>query len=588
MKKIFIFFMAVTMLSACKKALDVDNLLAYDPEQIWNDPLLADAYLTNIYPTAFGNHNVTADGNSDQLSGIYFPQDAVTITNGGLGNWNYAPIRLVNQALLDIPKGTLPDATKNRILGEAYFLRAYFYFGMVRTYGGVPYIKIPQDRFTDELNVPRNSTKECFDFMYEDLDKAISLLPKRNLPASSSWGKIDGNFALAFKARMSLFKASPQFNPNNPWDNTYWADAYTVNKKAYDDLKAQGYQLVADYANTSLAERNTEVVFSVINQFPDKTANWDNGIRPLSLSRGNVAAAPTLEFVKAFPMLDGKLYNDPTSAYFVSEADFLKSYWKNRDPRFNKSIVWNAKAYPVSGTITGYRQYTALGIANALDNNGINPNSPERSTNNNVHTGFFILKNSDLTLTQANVLQYGIDYVLMRYAEVMLNYAEAANETNRPTEALDILKQIRTRAGIEAGTNGNYGITATTRVQIRQAIMEERNIELCFEGFRFNDLRRWRMFSLLDNKGKTGLEAVAIEANGTEMSLSKARPLGQTNQLLEENFKYVPLSVPQTGNKLNILPEKYYFAPIQQSIIANANKLQQNKDWGGSFDPTLQ
>lgn len=588
MKKIFLFLIAVTLFSACKKALDVDNLTAYDPDQIWNDPLLADAYLTNIYPTAFGNWNVGADRNSDQLSGIVFPQDAVTITNGGLGNWNYNPVRLVNQAILNIPKGTLPEATKNRILGEAYFLRAYFYFGMVRTYGGVPYIKIPQDRYTDELNVPRNSTKECFDFMNADLDQAITLLPKRNLPTAANWGRIDGNFALAFKARMALYKASPQFNPGNPWDNAYWADAYTVNKKAYDDLKSQGYKLVSDYANIALAERNTEVVFSVINQFPDKTASWDNGARPLSLSRGNVVAGPTLEFVKAFPMKDGKLYNDVSGKYTVSDADFLKSYWKNRDPRFEKSMVWNAKTYPVAGTVTGYRQYTALGIANALDNNGINPNSPDRSTNNNVHTGFFILKNCDLSLTQATVLQYGIDYVLMRYAEVMLNYAEAANETNHLAEALDILKQIRTRAGIEPGTDGNYGILANTREQMRKAIMDEKNIELCFEGFRFNDLRRWRMFSLLDNKGKTGLEAIAIEADGTEMALEKARSLGQASQLLEENFKYVPLAVPQSGNKINVVPDKYYFAPIQQSIIANANKLQQNKDWGGTFDPTLQ
>lgn len=587
MKKLTYFILLAALLTACKKTLDIENLSGYNAEQIWNDQLLADAYLTNIYPTAFGNWNVSADRNSDQLSGIAFPQDAITVTNGGLGNWNYGPVRLVNQILLDVPAGNLPETVKNRIQGEAYFLRAYLYFAMVRTYGGVPYIKIPQDRYTDDLNVPRNSTAECFDFINEDLDKAISLLPARHLPASSSWGRIDGNFALAFKARVALYKASPQFNPSNPWNNSYWQQAYALNKKAYEDLRTQGFQLVNDYANIALTERNAEVIFSVVNQFPDKTASWDNGTRPLSLSRGNVAASPTWEFVKAFPMKDGRNSDDPSGKYYVPDADFIKSYWKNRDPRFEKSIVWNAKAFPVAGTVTGYRQYTALGIANALDNNGINPNSPDRSTNNNVHTGFFILKNCDLSLTQANVLQYGIDYVLMRFGEVMLNYAEAANETGHTDDAREMLIHIRKRAGIEAGADGNYGITASTREQMRSAIINERNIELCFEGFRFNDLRRWRMFGVLDNKGKTGLEAIAIEADGTEMPLSKARPLGQANSLLEENFKYVPLAVPQTGNKLNVLPEKYYFAPIQQSIIANANKLLQNKDWGGTFDPTL-
>lgn len=587
MKKIFIFIIAIMFCIGCKRTLDLENLSAYNPDRVWNDPQLASAYMASIYPRVFGNWSVAADQVSDQLSGIAFPADAVTVTNGGLGFWNYGPIRLINQAIRDAEKGSLTASVKNRVLGDAYFMRAYVYFAMVRTYGGVPYIKIPQDRNTDDLNVPRNSTKECYDFIIQDLDQAISLLPVRVSPASGDWGKIDGNFALSFKAKVLLYKASPQFNPNNPFNNSYWADAYNVNKKAYDDLKAQGYRLVENYSDIALQERNAEVVFSVINQFPDKVANWDSGARPGSLSRGNAFACPTWEFIKVFPMKDGKLYNDATSAYYVTDADFLKSYWKNRDPRFNKSILWNGKIFPVAGTPEGYRQYTSVGIAPALDNFGINPNSPDKSTNNNNYTGAFILKNCNLALNQASVEQYGVDFVLMRFGEVMLNYAEAANETNHLDEAFDMLKKIRQRAGIEPGSNGNYGISATTREQMRQAIMDERNIELCFEGFRFNDLRRWRRFDLLNNKTKSGIEAIAIQPNGTEMNIAQARTLAQANQLTEENFKYVVLQVPQSGVKVNVLPDKYYFAPIQQSIIANANKLLQNKDWGGTFDPTL-
>src|SRR5690606_40245092 len=87
--------------------------------------------------------------------------------------------------------------------------------------GGVPYIKVPQDRYEDDLYVSRNTTAECFDFIMEDLDQAIALLPERILPSSGEYGKIDGNFAKAFKAKVLLYKASPQFNPSNPWDNSY-------------------------------------------------------------------------------------------------------------------------------------------------------------------------------------------------------------------------------------------------------------------------------------------------------------------------------------------------------------------------------
>lgn len=586
MKKIILYILVLTLSVGCKKVLDIENVGSYSPEKVWNDAGLANAYMANIY-SVFGNWNTGADFGSDQLAGVRFVPDAVTITNGGLGNWNYGAIRLINQALLDVPKGSLSTPDKNEVLGQAYFLRAYVYFWMVATHGGVPYITIPQDRFTDDLDLPRNSTKECFDLMVKDLDQAIAMLPKKISPSSGNWGKIDGNFALAFKAKLLLYKASPQFNPSNPWDNAFWADAYTTNKLAYEDLKGQGFMLVDNYSNIALTEKNPEVVFSVINKFPNKVANWDNGTRPGSLSRGPAGVSPTWNFVKAFPMKDGKLYNDPTSAYYKTDEQFLKSYWENRDPRFDKSFLWNGKAYPVAGKVDGYRQYTALGVAPALDNFGVNPNSTDKSENGNRYTGLFISKNGRLDLKQEQVEQYDTDYVLMRFAEVMLNYAETANETGHAAEALDILKQIRKRAGVEPGAASDYGITATSRDQIRKAIMDERNIEFCFEGLRFIDLRRWRMFSVLNNAPKYGIEAIAISADGSETPISEAAALAKANQLKENNFKYVVLQIPRTGVQINVLPDKYYFAPISQSILGKTKKLEQNKDWGGTFDPTL-
>ncbi|MGN6510196.1 MAG: RagB/SusD family nutrient uptake outer membrane protein, partial [Chitinophaga sp.] len=197
------------------------------------------------------------------------------------------------------------------------------------------------------------------------------------------------------------------------------------------------------------------------------------------------------------------------------------------------------------------------------------------------------LKNSLLRLTQAQVLQYDVDFVYMRFAEVMLNYAETANETGKLAEALDILKQLRQRAGIEPGADGNYGIVAADRAAMREAILYERAIELCFEGHRFWDLRRLRMLDRLDNTTKSGVEAIPVNPDGSNMPLDIARDKANANELTETNFRYVLHQVPRSGVKVNTVPNTYYFFPIQKDVLDRNPNLQQNKDWGGAFDPTL-
>lgn len=582
--RLYILGLIITMMG-CTDVLDIEDIDNYAPQSVWNDENLANAYITNIYPM-FGNWDANADNLSQQVAGIQWYSDRISISNGDFKNWNYNRIRLINQALVDVQSGTLSQEIKNNITGQALFMRAYTYFEMVVYHGGVPYLKVPQDRYTDDLLIPRNSTEECFAFIVEDLNKAIELLPGHILPSSGDFGKIDGNFALAFKAKVLLQKASPQFNPSQPWNNPYWQEAHATNKEAYESLLAQGYGLVADYSNITLEERNKEVVFSVINTYPNKIADWENAVRPGSESRGAANSCPTWEFVKQFPMKDGRLYNDPASAYALSDAEFLQNYWENRDPRFDKSVVWNGKIYEVSGK-AGRRQYTSLGIAHELDDFGINPKAGVNSSNLDRYTGFFILKNSLINLKQAEVQQYDLDYVLMRFAEVMLNYAETANETGDMATALTILKQIRTRAGIEPGTDGNFGIGATSREDVREAILAERNIEFCFEGHRFWDLRRLRMLDRLDGAIKQGVEAIAIEADGSEMPLGEARKLANEYQLTEPNFKYSLLQVPRKGVQESVLPESYYFFPIQKDVLDRNPNLEQNKGWGGTFDPAL-
>ena len=562
------------MMTGCD-TLDIENVDSYDESMVWGDVNLATAYVNNLYSECFKNWSPSADDNSDQISGMPWYLGTITETGGAYKKWTYTEIRHINEAIRRLEEGLIDKEKADELLGQVYFMRAYMYYWMVIHHGGVPYIKVPQNKDTDDLYVKRNSTAECFQFMVEDLDYAITLLPAKIAGNSSNYGRIDQCFAKAWKAKTLLLKASPQFNPSNQYGNAYWSEAYTAAKEAYDFCVANGVALTPDYTNIWLQEQGPEVVFAVVNSNPNKTSGWASSTRPTSISRSVNSSNPTWEFVKAFPMLDGKSYDDPSSKYYVgNENDLLKSFWKNRDPRFNQVCSYNGREYPVAGKTSGYRQYNALGISNADDQYGVNPAAHTNAVNNDVYTGFYNYKAADMSLTQATVLTYDIDFILMRFVEVMFIYAEAANETGHSDVAIDMLKQIRKRAGIEAGSDGLYGLKVGSREAIRQAILDERNIELCYEGHRFWDLRRTRNMMMLAGWTKHGIEAIAINADGTDMDLNTARAKTDKFELTTGDFRYVIHQVPYTeaAEREFVIEESFYFFPIQQvNIDENLN-----------------
>ncbi len=578
------------MITGCN-TLDIDNLESYDESLVWSDETMAEAYVNNLYSECFDNWTPSADYTSEQISGIPWYLGAVTETSSNYKRWTYTEMRHINEAISRLEEGLIDSETANSLLGQAYFMRAYMYYWMVCYHGGVPYIKVPQDLETDDLYVSRNSTAECFQFMIEDLDYAITLLPEKIAGSSSDYGRIDQCFAKAWKAKTLLLKASPQFNPTNPYDNIYWEEAYTAAKEAYDFCVANGISLTPNYSDIWLQEQGPEVVFAVINSNPNKTSTWESQTRPASVSRSTNSYNPTWEFVQSFPMLDGKKYDDPTGKYYVGdEESLMQSFWINRDPRFDEVCLYNGKEYPVSGKSDGYRQYNALGLGSGDDQYGVNPAANTNASNNDVYTGFYIYKAADVSLSQESVLTYDVDYILMRFPEVMFIYAEAANEMGFSDVAIDMLKQIRERAGIEPGDDGLYGLDVGSREAIRQAILDERNIELCYEGHRFWDLRRTRNMMTLNGQTKHGLEAIAINPDGSDMALSEALEKANNNELTTGDFRYEKLQVPynQAAERTFILDESYYFFPIQKSNLDENPNLEQNNNWGGTFNPTME
>lgn len=585
------FFAVGGMTTSCD-TLDIDNLETYDESMVWHDANLASAYVNNLYAECFTNWSVSADGNSDILTGMPWYLGTITETGSSYKKWTYTEIRHINEAIKRLEASTeLDKSLANNLLGQAYFMRAYMYYWMVLHHGGVPYIKVPQDKDKDDLFVKRNTTPECFQFMVEDLDKAISMLPAKIAGSSSDYGRIDQCFAKAWKAKTLLLKCSPQFNPTHPYDNAYWNEAYAAAKEAYDFCVANGIALTEKYADIWLQEQGPEVVFPVVNKNPNRVSGWASETRPASISRGVNQSNPTWEFVKDFPMLDGKRFDDPSGKYYVvDENALLKSFWKNRDPRFNQVLFYNGSEYPVAGKPSGYRQYNALGISNADDQYGINPAAHTNAVNNDVYSGFYNYKAADMTLTQATVLTYDIDYILMRFAEVMFIYAEAANETGHSDVAIDMLKQIRKRAGIEAGADGLYGLSVGSREAIRKAILDEREIELCYEGHRFWDLRRTRNMMKLAGWTKHGIEAIAINPDGTDMDLNEAREKTNNYELTTGDFRYIIHQVPYTeaAEREFVIEESFYFFPIQKVNLDENPNLEQNNNWGGTFNPTME
>lgn len=576
--KIFSLLLIILIVTSCGNVLDdVEDLRNYPGEGTFDDEQTTKAYLAALSRQALPAWPVN-EGRWSDLDGSIIGPDAITTDNGTMKYWPYTEVRRVNILLEEVPEGAIAEDKKGPIMGEAKFIRAYHYFKMVYYHGGVPIIKVPQ-ALDDDLEVPRNSTAECFNFIIEDLDDAIAALPEKY--RGNNYGRIDKAAAMAFKGRVLLYKASPQFNSSNPYDNSYWTDAYTANKSAIDFLDANGFGLLENYVDIFETEEHKENILSVIFKDPIRNdGRGEQGIRPLTETKNRTGDdQPGWAIAAAYPMLDGKMPGDASSAY----AYDVQTYWQDRDPRFAANLVWNGATYELSGK-GGRRQYTMASLTNSDDAFGyvIQGSSFYR-------TGLYCRKGINEANPAELVSANDYDWPEIRYTEVLFNLAEAANETNKSGEAIQILKDIRERAGIEAGTDGMYGLMAgMTRDDVREAILHEKFIEMAWEGHRFWDLRRHRMLDRLDGMRKYGI--MVLELNGRtydQITTEDTDRAGKYEILPEEFTSEVVELIAGSGPTQMSMPETYYFFPIKLSDIDRNPKLEQNTGWGGTFNPEL-
>ncbi|WP_290708853.1 RagB/SusD family nutrient uptake outer membrane protein [Flavihumibacter sp. CACIAM 22H1] len=584
------------LLPSCKKGLDYENTNSIVPDNVWKDPVMIKAFLNDIYggqmPGWPFNGNASDEGISVAKSlGNY--QRGIISVDGTTSALNYTFIDRVNYFLDEmdqLPAGILPEVEKNQHIGEAKFWRAWTYWGMVNNVGGVPLILHKQNAADVQgLFQPRNKTSECVAQIIKDLDSAILLLPGAYANTATDYGRITKVAAMAMKGRVLLSYASPLFNPTN--DQARWQAAYDACKAAVDEGIAQGHALHPDFRKIWYQERNKEVV--MVNQFfhPGHAVNF-NVIRPEPITKdASNANQPILSLLLAFPKRDGSplQFDKDQLADPEYNTEFLNDFYANRDDRFYSTVFFGGTPYPTPDEVSpiyikgnSFWNVWKWDAANSKYINMLNVIHPSMPGNPGI-TGFFQRKGLDTTLVAALSNQGQTDWIEMRFAELLMNYGEAANELGKTNEALQVLKDIRQRAGITAGNDGNYGITANSTAAIREAYIKERQVEFAFENKRFGDLRRWKRYDILNNQGARHGLYITIKEGET-------LPLPSDNIMTPAvRSKFVARYIDNLDGdetfKFNLDLNHWFYAIPPNQISQSKNVLEQNNEWGGSFDP---
>ncbi len=596
----------IAVFTGCKKDFfDLKDRNALD-SQIWDNEgaiqfLLNDTYdvVMPEFPYEYGANNVIYASDEDRYSasdalmrkaigvnGLLASNDVKFIATkyqGTKGDNRYFDIARCNTALSEIPGGNLSQLVKNKLRGQFYALRALSYFELVRLYGGVPLVLTPQNPDNVKLE-GRAKAAACFESIVNDLDSAMTLLNGVTWNDATERGKFTRQAAAALKGRALLYWASPQFNPVNdpahPYDAARWQTAYLACKEAYDICLASGNVLMANYSDIFLKEgtTNTEaiIVRSYSSNAQKRGQNVEAKLRPGQEGGGASAFIPTVNLVNAYPMKDG-VPTDEASSFTYDPVLF----WQNRDPRFEATIAYNGSRWKLSGNATR-RQWNYNG----------NPSEGSTSVQ-----GFYMKRFANPDLAKGAVSYSndfggnGMDWIELRFAEVIMNYAECANAIGNLAEAKELVKKIRVRAGIVQGAK-NYGLDlAGNTAEMSELILNEREIEFAFEGKRGYDLRRTRTFHELSGN-LTRLEW-EVKSTALKDELEAINP--STGLMFRESIdindkatfnKYFKTTEKNAGSVAFNVQDTYYFYALPSTFMNSSPLLEQTIGWdGGTFDP---
>ncbi|MGQ8338258.1 RagB/SusD family nutrient uptake outer membrane protein [Sunxiuqinia sp. A32] len=571
-RNIYILFIGITLatfFSSCQKDFEDVPLEEFTLDFVFSstDSLGTQAkqYLNSVYSFMQNGHNrVGGDyldaATNDAVSSSLTENDVYRLATGQydaasqIGSdmrWStyYQGIRTANTFITNIDVVPLMDTFNdgqplNRAWkSEARFIRALHYFELVKRYGGVPLMGDMVPQLGDDLEISRNTFKECIDYIVGEMDAIKDSL--RTMPVSDPTTLshiVTREAAMALKARVLLYAASPLFNGGNieaanpltgytDFSAERWKAAADAAKYFIDTYDY--FELIPNFEDVFLVDVNKEIIFfrqGGTNTGLERT-NGPVGFNGVNL--GNGRTSPSQNLVDAFPMLDGKAIDDPTSAY---SYDFSNMY-QNRDPRLEKTILHNGSDW-LNTTLETY-----------LDG-ASNPTGATQKTK----TSYYMRKFMGNFEKATNYSDVSHNWISFRYAEVLLNYAEAQNEYGGPSDDVyQVIKDIRARAGIEAGDDGMYGLNAgMTKEEMREAIHNERRIEMAFEEQRFWDIRRWKVADEVFAQPINGL--IVINSAGVM------------------NANLVPVLTTSFA-------ERQYLYPIPYSEVIKNGNMVQNPGW---------
>lgn len=534
--------LSIGLFSSCElDVLELKPTEAYSNEAIWQDENLIEAYANYAYKTLPWGFQRLSDrimpyANMTDESTARSSLSTIGLINQGnqspaymgplnvwTGERNYwAPISQANRFLANIEDSPVEDEEfKERLTGEMQAIRAYSYFMLISHFGGVPLITTPFS-LGDDFNVTRNSYDEVMNFIITELNESIEKLPLINDPA----GRITKGAAMAIKSRALLYAASPLNNPEN--DQQKWQDAADA-AKAVIDLNI--YSLADDY----------KTLFTEDGGYNTPEVIWG---RPMNINieietvlerrlfpngwQGFGGSHPLQNLVDDFETVNGlQPENDP--AYDPQDP------YVNRDPRFYATILYDGAPFK-ERTVETF-------MPGGLDTpDGIN--SPWNAT----ETGYYYRKFTDESVCGCSSDASGNSsptWIYFRFAEILLNFAEARFMLGDEATAREYLNRVRSRPGVDMPDVTESGDALFER------IINERRIELVFEEHRFFDVRRWKIAQKVLNEPRL------------KMIIRKDPGTGDRTFTVEE-FQ------PAGFNEHNFL------APIPQEVIDQNSKIEQN------------
>lgn len=527
--------------------LEYDETSYNRKEDVFSDFERTKNFLTGIYsylPTDFNSvDGAMRSSATDEAEHVW---DLSNVQKFNDGSWSaiqpldnvwgemYSGIRAVNLFLMETEGEEFLDEQWNldyeeimerfRLYPyEARFLRAFFYFELIKRYKNVPLItKVLTAE--EAKNVQQDSFDDVLDFIVQECDEISQVLPVSfsNVTGQET-GRVTKGAALALKSRILLYAASPLHNTNN--DLSLWRQSAQASKVIIDSA---WYSLESNYKNVVNNHTSAELI---LGRREGETNGFEKRNFPIGFEGGNTGTCPTQNLVDAYEMVGSGLPISASGSGYNPALPYV-----GRDPRLTQTVILNNSVWKGQTVEIFY--------------GGVNGKPKDNATETGYYLKKYVIESVNLAPTNTTVKQH--TWVLFRYAEVLLNYAEAMNEAYGPEDgddmgmtALEAVNRVRARVGMPGFPSG------LSQDEFRAKLRNERRVELAFEDHRFWDIRRWMIGDETRNIYTMGI----TKNSGGEFVYEKT--------LLEER----------------VYQERMNIYPIPQAEIYKNPNLEQNTGW---------